>query len=244
VNPVRQLQEDSLALLLGNPATAMVPFTSFRKQVVEAVQAESIGAWKIRAVGKIGLACLVLMPRARSQYPNVPGPQLKIELTIRTLEDPKVNNTGMTCEDVALENLRWLDGMLIGGVTQLYANHDEDALQPVMDYPGFLAYDSILYGEMPQDYGGRTPTPTVADNGDGTVLLGCSDPAAKIYYTTDGSMPQPGLQEHLYIGGPIGTPIGTTLSYLAWNPELLPSDVPRAISEVNPPTGGGNPLPG
>src|SRR5579872_2682004 len=108
MNPLKQLQEDSVNYLLGNPTTAAVPYTSFRQQVIEAVAAEAQAAWKVRVDGKVGVACLVLMPKARPQSPNVPGPQLMLDLTIRTFEDPKVNNTTFSAEDVAIENLRWL----------------------------------------------------------------------------------------------------------------------------------------
>lgn len=234
MNPLQQLQEDAVTYLLGNPTTAAVPYTSFRKQVIAAVADEAAAAWKVRVDGRIGVACLILMPKARNQDANVPGPQLKLELTIRTFEDPKVNNTTLSAEDVAIENLRWLDGLLIGGITQLYAPDDQDAVKPSYDYPGFLVYDTILVGACPRDYVGRTPTPTLSENGDMTVSLACADPAAVIYFTVDGSMPQLGNADQVYVAGSsIPAPVGAVISYVAWNTTMLPSDVPRAF--IDPP---------
>lgn len=231
MNPLQQLQEDVVNYLLGNPTTAAVPYTTFRKQVIEFVADEALGGWKVRVEGKIGVSCLVLMPKARNQDPNVPGPQLHLEIIIRTIEDPKVNNLTFSAEDVALENLRWLDGLLIGGVTQLYAPHDEDAVRPNYEYPGMLVYDTILKGACPQDYLGRTSDPTFIDNGDQTVSLACPDPAAIIFFTSDGTMPTPGNKDQVYSGGPIPAPIGTFITAVAWDPSVLPSSAPRMVVE-------------
>jgi hypothetical protein len=233
-NPLLQLQDDVTTYLLGNPTTAAVSYSSFRKQVIEATVDEALAAWKVRVPGKIGVTGLIMMPKARNQDPNVPGPQLQLEITIRTFEDPKVNNTTYSAEDVAIENLRWLDGLLIGNVTQLYAPHDEDAVKPNYDYPGFLVYDTVLKGACPQDYLGRTPTPVLVDNGDQTFTITCADPAAVVFYRVDGEMPMLGSQDQQYDGSAIPAVMGNVICYQAWNPLLLPSDVPRAIVEVPP----------
>src|SRR5690606_2545552 len=120
-NPLQQLQEDAVAYLLGNPATAVVPYQTFRKMATEDAVKEALGAWEVRADGKVGVACLVLMPSLFAEYPNLPGPQGAIELIIRTFEDPKVNNTHLSAEDVGMANLAWFgDGLIIEGLTALY----------------------------------------------------------------------------------------------------------------------------
>ena len=64
------------------------------------------------------------MPSFYAETPNVPGVQGAIELIIRTFEDPKINNTGLTAEEVALSNLRWFgDGLIIGGLTTIYPDN-------------------------------------------------------------------------------------------------------------------------
>src|SRR5437868_1689961 len=100
MNPLQQLQEDAVAYLLGNPATAVVGYDNFRKQAIESVVKDTLAGWAVRVPGKIGVNCLVLMPSFFSEDPNVPGVQGSVELIIRTFEDPKVNNTNLSAEDV------------------------------------------------------------------------------------------------------------------------------------------------
>jgi len=121
MNPLQQLQEDAVNYLLGNPATANVGYESFRKQAMDSAVRQSLAGWSVRVPGKIGVYCLVLMPAFFVEDPNVPGVQGSVELTIRTFEDPKINNTGLTAEDVALANLRWFgDGLVIAGLLAIY----------------------------------------------------------------------------------------------------------------------------
>jgi hypothetical protein len=233
MNPLQQLQEDAVNYLLGNPATANVGYESFRQQAVDSTMKQALAGWSVRVPGKIGVRCLVLMPNFFAEDPNIPGVQGSVELTIRTFEDPKINNTGLSAEDVALANLNWFgDGLVIAGLLAIYPGVKGAALKPNYDYPGFLVYDTVLGGQLPQDFPGRTTQPTITDDNAGNVTITCSDGAAGIYYTLDGSMPQPGDTSgsgstQLY-STPINVPSGTVIRCLAWNPAILPSDVDQA----------------
>jgi hypothetical protein len=231
-DPLRRLQEDAVNFLLGNPATVAVPYASFRRQVITAKATEAQAAWRVRQTGLVGLACLVLMPCARLRYPNLPGPQFEIELTIRTFEDPKVNNTGLSAESVAVANYRWLDGLLVEDLTELYGDEKDNAVRPNYDYPGFLVYDSVLKGALPQDFIGRTPPPAIQDDDHGHVTLTCADPAAAIYYSTNGSLPTPGAPPDGNAATnrytvPFAVQSGAIVRALAWNPALCPSHVAK-----------------
>jgi hypothetical protein len=228
MNPLQQLQEDAVSYLLGNPATAVVGYETFRKQAIESAVKNAIAAWTVRVPGKIGVYCMVLMPSFFAQDPNVPGIQGEVELTIRTFEDPKINNTDLSAEDVAMANLTWFgDGVIIAGLTEIYPDDQGPALKPNYDYPGFLVYDTVLRGKLPQDYPGRTAQPTIDDDDAGTVTLACSDDAADIFYTIDGKMPTPGKADQKY-ADPFIVPAGTVIRVLGWNPDLLPSNVDQA----------------
>lgn len=231
MNPLQQLQEDAVIYLLGNPATAVVGYDSFRKQAIDSAVKEALAGWTVRVAGKIGVYCLVLMPSFFAEDPNVPGVQGSVELIIRTFEDPKINNTDLSAEDVALQNLHWFgDGLIIAGLITIYPNGTGPALKPNYDYPGFLVYDTVLRGKLPQDYPGRTVQPTIVDDNAGNVTLACSDGAAVIYYTLDGTMPQPGggPAATLVYAAPFNVPNGTVIRCLGWNPAILPSDVDQA----------------
>jgi hypothetical protein len=233
MNPLQQLQEDAVNYLLGNPATASVGYESFRQQAIDGAVRQALAGWSVRVAGKTGVYCLALMPSFFVEDPNVPGVQGAVELTIRTFEDPKINNTDLSAEDVALANLRWFgDGLVIAGLLAIYPSTNGPALKPNYDYPGFLVYDTVLRGRLPQDYSGRTPQPTVSNDIDGNVTLNCSDGAAGIYYTLDGSMPQPGDTSgsgstKVYTA-PFDVASGTVIRCLAWNAAILPSDVDQA----------------
>lgn len=233
MNPLQQLQEDAVAYLLGNPATAAVGYQSFRRQTIDSVANEALAGWSVRVPGKIGVCCLVLMPSFFAEDPNVPGVQGSVELIVRTFEDPKVNNIGLSAEDVALANLGWFgDGLVIAGLLAIYPGVKGPALKANYDYPGFLVYDTVLQGKLPQNFPGRTSLPTIADDNAGNVTLASSDDAAGIYYTLDGAMPQPGDltgsgSTKLY-SAPFNVPAGTVIRCLAFNPAVLPSDVDQA----------------
>ncbi len=233
MNPLQQLQEDAVNYLLGNPATAAVGYESFRQQAIDGAVKQALAGWSVRMPGKTGVYCLVLMPSFFVEDPNVPGVQGAVELTIRTFEDPKINNTDLSAEDVALANLRWFgDGLVIAGLLAIYPNTNGSALKPNYDYPGFLVYDTVLRGQLPQDYPGRTSQPSITNDNAGSVTLTCSEGAAGIYYTLDGSMPQPGDTSgtgstQLYTA-PFTVSSGTVVRCLAWNSAILPSDVDQA----------------
>lgn len=227
MNPLQQLQEAVTAMALGNPDTAVVPVTWFRKQVIEAQANEALAAWNVRVPGKVGLAAQVLLPSLRRAFANVPGPQYNVEIRLRIFDDPKVNNTNLTAEDVGLSMLRWLDGLTLEGITQLIADPERDALQPVYDFPGFVVYDSVLVGPLPQDQPVRTAPPEIVEDAPGQVRLWCNDGAAQIYFSLDANTAvQPGLASQLY-RAPLTLPVGTVVQCLAWNPALLPSHVAR-----------------
>lgn len=231
MNPLHQLQEDAVAYLLGNPETAVVGYESYRKQTIESAVKEDLAGWTVRVPGKIGVYCLVLMPSFRVVDRNVPGVQGNVELIIRTFEDPKVNNTGLSAESVAMSNLRWFgDGLLIRGLElEIVPDDKGEALKPNYGWPGFLVYETTLTAYMPQDYIGRTVMPTIADDNAGNVTLACTDPAALIYYTIGGAMPQPGDQSGksntLVYAAPFQVERGAIIRCLAYNPAMLPSFV-------------------
>ena len=219
--------------LLGNPATLAVGYESFRQQAIDGAVRQALAGWSVRVPGKSGVYCLVLMPGFFVEDPDVPGVQGAVELTLRTFEDPKINNTNLTAEDVALANLRWFgEGLVIAGLLAIYPSTRGAALKPNYDYPGFLVYDTVLRGQLPQDYPGRTAQPSIAGDNAGNVTLASGDGAAGIFYTLDGSMPQPGDTSgagatQVY-AAPFTVASGTVVRCLAWNAAILPSDVNQA----------------
>lgn len=230
MNPLQLLQNDVVNYALGNPETALMPVTAFRKMVVESVQDEAAAAWQVRVDGKVGVAALVLMPAVTSKYGNVPGPQYETELTIRVFEDPTANNTGLSGEDAALSLLRWLDGLIIEGLTELYPSVKGPALRPNYDFPGFLVHDVVLEGELPQEMVGRTIAPEFAE-AEGLLSLSCPEAGAEIFFTTDGTAPVPGVLGQLYVE-PIPVANGDVVRAVSWLATKLPSHVARGTIKI------------
>ena len=88
----------------------------------------------------------------------------------------------------------------------------------------------------------RTPLPTISPvtgtyPGPITVTLMDPNPAAKLYYTTDGTIPTDGttLPSNAY-NGPFQVPAGTTVRAIAYAPDSVSSLTVKAIYHI--PAGG------
>jgi hypothetical protein len=222
-NPLSQIQQDIMTLLLGDPDLAVVPVYQFKELIVQSLADQAVSIWTDRSgLHKSGTAIEVRLPAIRAKYPNVPGPQLQLEMTIRIFEDPAQNTSGLTAESIGMEVLRWLDGVALDGDIQLTADSRDRALKPVYEYPDRYTYDAIFVSEFPQDHTARVASPVTTDDNSGNVTLTCADPAAAIYCTTDGTMPLIGNPAQLYTAPFVVGP-GTIIRSVAWKPGLLPS---------------------
>jgi hypothetical protein len=228
MDPLTQLQSDLAQLLLGDPVLAAVPVSTFKEYVAAAIASEATDIWTARVPGKLGTAIQVRMPAIRSKYPNVPGPQLEVEQTIRIFEDPVQNTTGLTAESIGLEVLAWLHGTRIEDLTELAADTRNYALRPVYDYHDRFAYDAVFIGQLPQNSRARTDFPQFADDGACHVTLTCPDPAAAIYFSTDGTLPVIGDTTRLYVA-PFAVAGGTVVRCYAWKTGQLPSYIQSAV---------------
>lgn len=233
-------QQDLCNLLLGDPALAFVPVSTFKAMLIAAVAHEATDMWTDRAgLGKKGVAIQVRMPALRVQTPNVPGPQYQVEYTIRVFEDPVENNTGLTAESVALEILAWLDGAMLSGNATILADTRGPALKPVYEYSDRFAYDVVLVAQSPQDSRVRTVAPALADNGHGLITLSCADPNAQIYCSVNAPLPiiafannelaftAPQPENQLKAAVPYAAPFqvsaGDVIRFFSYTPGQLPS---------------------
>lgn len=244
-DPLANIQQDVMAILRGNPALAWTPIYTFKDFVVQAVEDQNVSIWKdISGQGKRGIAIEIRMPALYPKYPNVPGPQQMLELTLRIMEDPVQNNTGTTCESIALEVQRWLDGLVIFAkekdvVYTLRPDGRAKSLTPVYEYADRYAYDVVMTSELPQDARVRCPTPEWADDGNGNVTFTDPSGIASIYYTLDGSVPiipvpntQPAAPTQFY-QGTFAAPDGACIAWLAWREGALPSDLARGVIKID-----------
>ena len=227
MNAIDQLslqQQDICNLLLGDPALAAVPVSTFKAMLISAVAAEATDMWTDRSgLGKKGCAIQIRMPALRVMTPNVPGPQYQVEYTIRVFEDPVENNTGLTAESIALEILQWLDGAMLTGNATIIADIRGPALRPVYEYSDRFAYDVVFVAQSPQDSRDRTVTPALSDDGHGNITLSCADPNAQIYYSVNDPLPVIGIAAPY--SAPFAVNAGDTVRFFAYAPGQLPSFV-------------------
>jgi hypothetical protein len=225
MNPTDQLslqQQDLCNLLLGDPALAVVPVSTFKAMLISAVAAEAADIWTDRSgLGKKGCAIQVRMPVVRVMTPNVPGPQYQVQYTIRVFEDPVENNTGLTAESIALEILAWLDGAMLTGNATLLADTHGPALRPVCEYSDRFAYDVVFLAQSPQASRDRTLAATLSDDGHGNITLSCADPNAAIYYSVNSALPVIGVTRPY--SAPFKVAAGDTVRFFAYAPGMLPS---------------------
>ena len=148
---------------------------------------------------------------------------------MRLFEDPTANNTGLTSEAAAMSVLRFCDGLIIEDLTGLYASTENgSALRPNYDFPGFLVYDVVFGGELPQDLVVRTVDPTITDDNAGMVYLACTDATAVIYYSLGGEAVQPGSAAQLYSNSFL-VDSGAVVRAVALAPNRLPSNLVQGV---------------
>jgi hypothetical protein len=246
MDDLAQYQLDLKNLLLGDPALAVVPVYKFKDQVIADVAAQDLGAWQVRVPGKSGVAIEVRLPAVRARYPEVGGPQLQLEFTIRIFEDAAQNTTGLTCEGIGLEVLQWLDGQVLeGGAARegfmLYADDRHPALSPKREHPDRFCYEAVLVAGFPRAITPRSAQPALSDDDAGLVTLATTD-GANIFYTLDGSCPvipinpdgSPGVaaQPTNAYTAPFTVVAGTVVRWLAWLPGFYPSFVGKATVNI------------
>lgn len=245
LDPLAMLQSDVLNLLLGDPALGFTNVYKFKDQKPEDVAMQNISPWVDRSgQEKQGTALEVRMPAIRAKYPNLPGPQQELELTLRCMEDPVQNLSGLTCEAVAWEAQAWLDGQSIEatGVSglQLYPDPRQPGVRPVYgEYTDRFAYDVVLIADWPQNARYRVAQPGLGDDDAGNVTLTAVDNAAPIYYTVDGTMPVVPLPGTNVAGatkvyaGPFAVGNGTLVRWLAWRSGFMQSFVGNALVTID-----------
>lgn len=139
--------------------------------------------------GKCGVAIIVMLPVCTVGSPNVPGPEIQIEIATRVIEMPSKNmglaiGTGSSAEEIAMTVLKLLHQWMPGKGAVLTANGQ--AIRPAEEGDGKVAYDVIVSRNAANDPVRRAVAPAIS-NSSGTITLTVA--AGSAYYTTDGSYP-------------------------------------------------------
>lgn len=181
--------------------------------------------------GKAGLCATVLMPALSTRNQELPGPYLRLKCTIRVQENVLVNmgvnGTQIACEDAAIAVAQILHLWTPGGTAGI-VRVAEEAITPGAAFEGNVTYDVLIESELDLPCLPKTAQPFIANSGD-YVSIGCADPDAPIYYTTDGTAPWPGNETYPSTGilyaGPFTASASTLIRAAAFNPDKLGSDI-------------------
>lgn len=137
---LEQLQADVLAVLQNTPTLTAANILADDAGDIEARVVRSLGALK-SASGTVGLAVVVLLPEVTRAEANLPGPPLRIEVEIQTLENVSLNRgaqgSGIRSSQAALRVLSALHHCGLGA-RLLYA--DGDPVTPVPVKNGHVSH--------------------------------------------------------------------------------------------------------
>ena len=181
--------------------------------------------------GKAGLCATVLMPALTAPNQELPGPYLHLKCTVRMQENVLVNmgtnGTRIACEDAAIAVAQTLHLWTPGGVAGI-VRVAKETMTPGAAFEGNVTYDVLIESELDLPFLPKTPQPFIANSGN-LVSIGCPDPDAAIYYTTDGTAPWAGNETYpstgIFYSGPFTAPAGAVIRAAAFNPEKLGSDI-------------------
>jgi hypothetical protein len=234
---LQRLQLDIAARLASAPLFASIPVYVYRaRSALTAAQIQdrinaTLGALATQN-GKAGLCATILMPGLDTQKQELPGPYLHLKCTIRVQENVIVNmgvsGTQIPCEDAAIAVAQLLHLWTPGGTAGILRAAPE-TITPNNAFESRVTYDVVIEGELELAVQSKTAMPFITASGDETVIT-CSDEAATVYYTTDGSAPWSGSDTYpataLTYTGPFATPPPDTLiRAAAYNPAKLGSDI-------------------
>lgn len=227
---MEKLQSDVTDKLNSEELFDLVNVVSLRKlQILSEVTAGLV--FLTAKGGKLGAGLLVGMPTIEVPDPDVPGPELKVVIAVRSMENPTINQdatqgTLLTAETNAINALQVLHQLGIEGLGNLYASRR--AVVPNTDTEGVVAYDVFLEATLPSALIVQVAQPVAAENGL-TVTLTNVTAGATIYYTTDDSFPGKGNPAALLYAGPFVVASGTKVRWAAYKTGMRGSDIGRVI---------------
>jgi hypothetical protein len=238
MNPqIEQIQPDVFNKLASEPYFAAISLFQIRRERFQSEIDEALSSATFDAgqSGKRpGATIEVLMPLIKTNLTNAPGPVVTLEQRLVVKENPQINlaagGVNLTAEEIAVEILQTLHQFYLGGICQaLYPA--PQAIVPNGAFPGLVAYDVVLqatFNLTPPARTGCPPPPAEGPPLTLTFAAPASDPAAAIYYTTDGSFPGPGNAAAAVCTAPVIVASGATVRWAAYAANKLGSSTGMA----------------
>lgn len=172
-------------------------------------------------------------------------------LGVRVIENPLFNyasnGTFISAVEYAYQMVNYLHAWKPGQQWGTYGLRGQEGKTcvPVVDYdrPSYRQYDAFFFVYLTGIPQQRTATPFITPNAPGvggglfltgsTATITCATAGASIYYTTDGTFPQPGNSRATLYTMPVFISSATILKAMAYSENLAPSDEFDVFTSAN-----------
>lgn len=229
------VQTELVELLKADPYFSdIAAILTQRTGDIDAQIAEALGPLTANDAGKSGLAILAIVPVAKCEHPNTPGPSLDDVRQVIRVHENRVVNSGAggiqkPAEDVAeyiaaTLHQRSLDSASCGiYFEQILLGNDEQ----------YLTYDVILrtHGRLLYQPS-AVADPVIVVAGGNVTNITCGTAGATIAWTTDGTRPTCKLQAGVWVldnslafGFPVAVGAGTVVKARAYKAGLRGSEI-------------------
>lgn len=228
-DPLKNLQLDLAARLDSHPNFAEIPVFSRARGNVSSDIENALGALNSKAPGKVGVVVSVMMPMADVPFANEQGPRFDIISTVLVLENPLLNNTGITAEECAMNVFAALHHLkLHPKIGQI--NAEKRAMEPFdtgdESVIGYTCYFTCKFGLSPAR---KLFAPNITGTAAAvTIAVPGIDSDATVYYTTDETFPHSGNPAAEEYTAPFAVDSGTRVRAGAYKTDYTPSDITSA----------------
>jgi hypothetical protein len=217
----RDLRQEWIDFLDANPFFDGIALVPENKKDITNEITRALGPLNEKG-GKIGIAVVFMTVTARPTKDGGNGPVLDVLNVARVIENPVVNNTGTNYDEVAEKIAK-----LTHGFTALVGNSpfmlDDAGISLGNDtkFPSkdvfFTCTGNLGIAALTQ---AAKPAGVVAA---GHLTLTCATPGAAMFYTVNGSTPNP--QTSTLYTAPFAVNAGQTIKARAWLAGFLTSDL-------------------
>jgi hypothetical protein len=224
------LQADILAVLANTPALAGAQVIAEDSGDMESEVLRKLGTLTDGPLGKKGLVIVVNLPEVDTAEGNLPGPPVRISLSIQVIEQPVINRdttsgTGIRSSVAAIRTLAALHLRSLANALLVAGEKPITAVRGMKK--GFLGH-TVTLGLQYRGIEPATKVQQVAATWtqDDTLTLSTATAAAIIYTTTDGSYPTPSnLAARRYTAPIANLAVGTRVRAAAYHATATPSDL-------------------
>ncbi len=230
---LRTLQADAMGILKAVPGLALAQVLSADEGLTESDVQQKLS--HLTGAEKIGLAVIVMQPEIPRAEKNLPGPVVRVELSIQVIESVLINRSAngtlIPANVASLRVLAALHQQVIGN-SILYA--DQKPLEPLPGKKGFVTYLVTVYAEQLSAATVERVQPLAFGiDEDSDLVITTATSGAAIYYTTNGNFPGPSNDAATLYSGPVTIADGDFIRAAAFLSPLNPSSISNVTIRID-----------